>query len=208
MKRIIAIMLIMCTLLLSACGKSDEIIGEPCTPDDWYAMVEGSFTNYSGTMESDNSILFFYMDGEEWSEKLIVNGQIEREEGEYLVDGELIYLQYDKESGKWKTAEDVPVKEYPVINMPYERKNFKYVSKTGTYVYSLPNAEELFKQHNIKGDSNIYIKFIDGNCVYLEMPYGVSDDYKRVIYVTYHISDYGTTKITAPDKADIVIESK
>jgi hypothetical protein len=208
MKKIIAVLLILCTLFLSSCGPKDEIIGEPCTQEDWYSMVGGDFSNYSGTMESDNSILFFYMDGEEWCEKLIVNGQVEREEGEYLIDGELVYLQYDRTTGKWKTSEEVPVKEYPMYNMPYERKNFRYESKTGTYIYSLPKAVELFNKNNIKGDPNIYIKFIDGKCVYLEMPYGVSEQANRVIYVTYHVFDYGTTKITAPDKADIVIESK
>ena len=208
MKKIIAIMLLLCTLLLSSCGAKDEIIGEPCTQDEWYTMVEGNFYNYSGTMEVNSGILFFYKNGDEWCEKLIIGGQIEREEGEYLVDGELLYLQYDKETGKWKTAEDAPVKEYPVINMPYDRKNFSYNTKTGTYIYKLPDAVELLNKYKLKGDPNIYVKFIDGKCVYLEMPYGVNEQKNKMVYVTYHIFDYGTTKITAPDKADIITESK
>ena len=70
------------------------------------------------------------------------------------------------------------------------------------------NVGALFDKYNLKGDANLYIKFVDGKCVYLKMPYGVNAQKTAMLYVTYHLYDYGTTVITAPDKADIITESK
>ena len=210
MKRIIFIFLalLMAVSCVSCNGSSDA--GEPITELDWERMKTGEFDNFTGERRENNSlygetVVSFWQDGKQWRNRMVQNGQLISQSGQFMINGELVYCIYNTGTHKWeKQAQNKDPYAYPFKGMPYNFSLFTYDEERGLYVYTQRDVDPSFTEEQIlSGEADMIFKFVDGKCVYSKNP-KILPHVGTVDVVEVEVSNYGKTVVPVPDLDDIV----
>ena len=210
MKRLIFIFLALVMAVSCVSCKSEVKGGEPITEVDWERMKTGNFDNFTGERRQNNSlygetVVSFWQDGKQWRNRMVQNGQLISQSGQFMINGELVYCIYNTSTHKWeKQAENKDPYAYPFKGMSYNFSLFTYNEEKGVYVYTQTNLDPGFTEEQISaGEADLIFRFVDGKCVYSKNP-KVLQHVGTVDIVEVEMSNYGTTVVPVPSLDDIV----
>ena len=210
MKRLIFIFLALVMAVSCVSCKSEVKGGEPITEVDWERMKTGNFDNFTGERRQNNSlygetVVSFWQDGQQWRNRMVQNGQLISQSGQFMINGELVYCVYNTSTHKWeKQAETKEPYPYSFKGMTYNFSLFTYDEERGVYVYRQSAGEQSFTEEEVaSGQADMIFKFVDGKCVYSKNP-KILPHIGTIDIVELEVSDYGTTAVPVPNLDDIV----
>lgn len=185
-----------------------EAKGDVISEEIWAAAIAGEFTNYSyiqtySSAENSVTVIHFYRNGDEWIKTTENNGVTEKLRG-FLIDGKIEYCYFDYEQNKWAYKNNYSYSfNYPLTGMPYSLSEFDFDEESGTYSYAIPGTEDQFTDEQItQGLNRLCLRFKDGYCVYMQMPYSIENE--TVHLLTVEFSNYNTTELDIPAAENIV----
>ncbi|MBQ2686963.1 MAG: hypothetical protein IJF55_04425 [Clostridia bacterium] len=210
MKRIIFIFLaLLMAVSCVSCNRSSDA-GEPITELDWERMKTGDFDNFTGERRENNSlygetVVSFWQDGDQWRNRMVQNGKLVSQSGQFMIDGKLVYCVYNTSTHKWeKQAENKAPYPYPFKGMNYNFNLFTYDEEKCVYVYRQSAGEQSFTEEEVlSGQADMIFRFVDGKCVYSKNP-KVLPHIGTIDVVEVEVSNYGTTVVPIPSLDDIV----